>query len=175
MSRSNPWKQKPRSTRHTTLIVVEGDTEKVFVKHIVATFGRNCGTRVTIESAFGGSGDSILTHAIKLCPGFDRRAVLYDQDNPPTKKGIIQESNKLGIQHLISEPAIEGVLLSILGYPVPRQTKDCKRELAARISNSITQITTFQRYFSEALLRERIKNVQILRELIALLSITSAI
>ena len=95
MSRSNPWKQKPRHTRHTTLIVVEGDTELAFVNYLKAHCGRNCGTVVTIQNAHGGSGDAVLELTIKQCQGYDVRACLYDMDRAPTIKKRICKANQL--------------------------------------------------------------------------------
>ena len=43
MSRSNPTKRKPRTTRHTTLIVVEGESEAVLIKHLKNHFGQDAG------------------------------------------------------------------------------------------------------------------------------------
>ncbi|MEI8293258.1 MAG: hypothetical protein WCG66_04600 [bacterium] len=43
MSRSNPAKRKPRATRHITLIVVEGESEAVFIRHLKNHFGHDAG------------------------------------------------------------------------------------------------------------------------------------
>jgi hypothetical protein len=173
MSRSNPWKSKPRFVRHTTLIVVEGDTEKAFVKHLNKLFGRYCGTRISIEPAYGGSGDAILQHAIKLCPGFDAKAVLYDGDRPPTVRKLLKESTSRRIQHLISFPAIEGVLLAILGKQVPSDTKACKRAIALLIPESLTQPLTYERHFPAGLLLQMAPHVEVLSQLLSLLNVKS--
>lgn len=172
MSRSNPWKSKPRTTKHTTLIIVEGDAEQTFLKHFRAIFGRSCGTQVKIQSVFGGSGDAVLRHAIKICNGYDHRAVLYDADRPPQTKQFIQQARQLNIEHLVSIPAIEGVLLAILDITVPQSTQECKRILAQHIRSPLTESSTFQRHFPETVLRERSANVQILTQLFAIFRVT---
>jgi hypothetical protein len=164
------WKSKPRLIRHTTLLVVEGDTEKAFVTHLRSRFGRQCGTRLTIECAYGGSGDAILAHALKLCPGFDRRAVLYDADRPPTSKTLLADAERKKLERIVSTPAIDGVLLSILGQAAPRETADCKRCLADLIADSLTDWRNYARHFPEADLRARAASVPTLAQLLALMN-----
>ena len=170
MSR-HPSKRHQRSVKRTTLIVVEGPSEKIFVKHIISIFGRNSGTRVTIEPAFGGSGDSILKLAVKMCSGYDSGVVLYDGDRPPTKKSIIKKSHHKKIKHIVSYPAIEATLLAILGQPIPKSTLDCKSALGKYLNAPLTNSFMYQRYFPEEVLRDRVKAVQILRELMDALGI----
>lgn len=164
------WKPKTPLIRHTTLLVVEGDTERAFVGHLKALFARNCGTRLTIECAYGGSGDAILDHALKLCPGFDRRAVLYDADRPPTLKTLLNKAQTQHLEQIVSSPAIEAVLLAILGQPVPRDTELCKRALADLISDSLTDVRNYPRHFSEVLLRQKAADVATLGRILALLN-----
>lgn len=165
-----PWKPKAPPIRHTTLLVVEGDTERAFVGHLRALFARNCGTRLTIECAYGGGGDAILGQALKLCPGFDRRAVLYDADRPPTLKNRLHEAQAQKLEHIVSNPAIEAVLLAILSHPVPRDTESCKRALADLISDSLTEVRNYPRHFPETLLRAKALEVSVLRQLLALMN-----
>jgi|LNAP01.1.fsa_nt_gb hypothetical protein len=165
-----PWKPKAPPIRHTTLLVVEGDTERAFVGHLRALFARNCGTRLTIECAYGGSGDAILDHALKLCPGFDRRAVIYDADRPPTLKTLLQKAHAQKLDCIVSAPAIEAVLLAILDQPVPRDTETCKRALAALISDSLTDVRNYSRHFPESLLRAKATTVPALARLLALMN-----
>ena len=167
------WKPKPRFIRHTTLLVVEGDTEKAFVAHLRALFARNCGTRLEIACAYGGSGDAILEQALKLCPGYNRRAVLYDADRPPTAKNILAKATTLKLERIVSIPAIDGVLLSILGLPVPRETAECKRRLAELIPDSLTDLRNYERHFPEAMLRTKAATVPTLAHLLALMNYPS--
>ncbi len=167
------WKPKPRFIRHTTLLVVEGDTEKAFVAHLRALFARNCGTRLEIACAYGGSGDAILEQALKLCPGYNRRAVLYDADRPPTSKPILVKAATQKLEHIISTPAIDGVLLAVLGHPVPRETAECKRRLAELIPDSLTDSRNYAQYFPEAMLRTKAATVPTLAQLLALMNYRS--
>jgi len=128
MARSNPWKQKPRHTRHTTLIVCEGDTEKTFVKYLRELCGRNCGTRLTIECARG-NGDRVLRDTLRRCEGYDVAAYLYDADCPPTHKGNLSKAKRRKLIPLISTPCIEGVFLKIQGKQIPPLSADCKRAM----------------------------------------------
>ena len=157
MSRSNPWKRKPRSTRHTTLIVVEGDTERALVNYLKILCGRNCVTRVTIENAHGGSGDGVLQLAIKLCSNaFDSCACLYDTDRAPTIKRFMDKARKLKIQEIPSAPCIEGLLLEILGEKVPSSSDECKRAMGLIVgSDSLTDCSTYEKYFSKNLFERR--------------------
>jgi len=171
MSRSNPWKQKPRHTRHTTLIVVEGDTELALVNYLKGLCGRNCGTRVTIENAHGGSGDTVLKLAIKRCKPFDVSACLYDMDRAPTIKKHIRKAKQLDIQEIKSTPCIEALLLEILEEKVPAATEDCKRAMQRIVGDdSLTEVATFEKYFPQDLIERRSSEVSQLGALMGLIN-----
>lgn len=171
MSRSNPWKQKPRHTRHTTLIVVEGDTELALVDYLKGLCGRDCGTRVTTENAHGGSGDTVLKLAIKRCKPFDVSACLYDMDRAPTVKKDIRKAKQLGIQEIKSTPCIEALLLDILGKKVPAATEDCKRAMQRIVGDdSLTEVATFEKYFPQDLIERRKSEVSQLSALMGLIN-----
>lgn len=171
MSRSNPWKQKPRHTRHTTLIVVEGDTELALINYLKALCGRNCGTKVTLENAHGGSGDAVLKLAIKLCKAYDARACLYDADRAPTVKKDIRKAKQLDIQEIKSNPCIEALLLEILEEKVADSTEDCKRALQRIVGNdSLTEVATFEKYFPGDLIERRSSEVRQLDALMGLIN-----
>lgn len=160
MPRSNTWKQKPRKAQHTTLIVVEGDTELALIKYLKELCGRNCGTRVKTENAHGGSGDAILKQAIKQCPPFDACACLYDTDRAPTVKKDIRKAKQLNIQEIRSTPCIEALLLEILGETVPASTEDCKRAMQRIVGDdSLTEVATFEKYFPQDLIERQRANV----------------
>lgn len=171
MSRSNPWKQKPRHTRHTTLIVVEGDTELALVNYLKGLCGRNCGTRVTPENAHGGSGDVVLKLAIKLSKPFDVSACLYDTDRAPKVKKSIRKAKQLGIIEIQSTPCIEALLLEILGKKVPATTDECKRAMQQIVgSDSLTDVSTFEKYFPQDLIERQRANVSQLDALLGLIN-----
>lgn len=171
MSRSNPWKQKPRYTRHTTLIVIEGDTELAFVKYLKGLCGRNCGTRVTLENAHGGSGDDVLKLAIKLCQPYDVCACLYDTDRPPRLKKSMNKAKRLRIIEIQSMPCIEGLLLEILGEKVPNTTDECKRVILQIVGNDrLTEEATFVKCFPSSLIQHKRANVYQLDSLMRLIN-----
>ncbi|MBC2600536.1 RloB domain-containing protein [Puniceicoccus vermicola] len=171
MSRSNPFNQKTRQIQHTTLIVVEGDTELALVKYLRALCGRNCGTRVSPENAHGGSGDVVLEMAIKLGKDFDARACIYDMDRAPKLKKHIRKAKQLGIHEIKSTPCIEALLLEILGEKVPASTDDCKRAMQRILGeDSLTEIPTFEKYFPKELIERRKSEVPQLDVLMGLIN-----
>ena len=173
MSRSNPWKQKPRHTRHTTLIVVEGDTELAFVDYLKGLCGRNCGTRVTSENAHGGSGDVALKLTIKLCKPYDACACLYDTDRAPRLKKSIRKAKQLGIIEIQSTPCIEALLLEILGERIPATTDECKRTMQRILGNdSLTEVSTFEKHFPQDLIERQRTSVSQLDSLLNLIKRT---
>jgi hypothetical protein len=166
MSRSNPWKQKSRQTRHTTLIVVEGDTEYAFVKYLKGLCGRDCGTRVTIENGHGGGGDSVLRKTIQLGTAYDVCVCLYDTDRMPTAKGHIRKAIRLGIIEIASAPAIEALFLEILGQRPPTETAACKRALQQLLGDDkLTAQGTFEKHFPQDLLERQQASVACLDQL----------
>ncbi|MCH7225661.1 hypothetical protein [Haloferula sp. A504] len=129
MSRSQPQKRKPRCARRTAQIVVEGFTEEAFCKHLKALYARDCGVRVEIHNARGGSPQDVIRSAIKR-RGFDRTLVLFDTDRPlPAvwhRKALAN-----GYQLVTPSPCIEAFLLELLGHPLPGDTAACKRAFDA--------------------------------------------
>lgn len=173
MSRSNPWKQKTRQTRHTTLIVVEGDTELALVKHLRALCGRNCGTRVTIENAHGGGGDSVLKKAIQLGKDFDACACLYDMDRAPSQKGLMCKADRMGITEIQSTPCIEALLLEVLNQPIPEDTELCKRAMQRIIGTApLTSVDTFEQHFELDLLERQRDSITSLDQLLRMIKPT---
>lgn len=127
MSRSHPGKPKPRTTRATAQIVCEGFTEEAFCKHLKSLYARDCGVRVAIHNARGGSPKDIVRTALRH-KGYDRTLVFFDADKhlPETwrKKSIAARH-----LHVIAEPCVEGLLLAILGERVPYTTDVCKKAI----------------------------------------------
>jgi hypothetical protein len=129
MSRSNPRKQKPRSARGTAQIVVEGFTEEAFCKHLKSIYARDCGVRVEIHNARGGSPQDVIQAALNR-PGFDRTFVFFDTDIalPPTWAAKARRAAHIPIT---PSPCVEAFLLAILGHPCPADTTTCKRAFDA--------------------------------------------
>jgi hypothetical protein len=172
MSRSNPWKKKPRYTQHTTLIVVEGDTEFYFVQHLRKICGRNCGTRVTIENVHGGSGDHVLKQAIKKGKDFDARACLYDTDRAPKVKTVIGKAKRMGIVEIASIPCIEAFLLELLGQSVPRTSEECKRAMSSITGGQpLTDPRILETHFGADLIRRQEKSMKTMERLWNIISL----
>ena len=129
MSRSNPRKLKPRTTRATAQIVCEGFTEEAFCKHLKSIYARDCGVSVSIFNARGGSPDEIIQLALRR-KGYDRTIVFFDADKPLSASA---RKKSLAARHqlVIAEPCVEGLLLRLLNLAVPQNTQDCKRAFDA--------------------------------------------
>jgi len=166
MSRSNPFKRKPRFARHTTLIVVEGETEEVFLKHLKTHFGKDSGSRITVKSPPGNS-DAVLKATLDRFVAFDRRVAIYDEDRPPQEKHLETARRKM-IQILTCSPCIEGLLLEILEEKPPSSSAECKSRLKQRLGQSLTNQQTYERHFPPALLTSLSEQLPTLRALLDL-------
>ncbi|MFU8894206.1 MAG: RloB domain-containing protein [Luteolibacter sp.] len=134
MSRSNPRKPKPRTTRATAQIVCEGFTEEAFCKYLKSLYARDCGVSVAIHNARGGSPQDIIKTALNR-KGYDRTVVLFDADKP-LPDSWRKKSRSAGHHLVIADPCIEGLLLAILRRPVPDTTNECKRALDALLQGA---------------------------------------
>lgn len=151
MSRSNPGKPKPRTTRATAQIVCEGFTEEAFCKFLKGLYARDCGVRVAIHNARGGSPEEIIQTALRR-RGYDRTAVLLDRDRPLAETWR-KKAAAAGHQLLISTPCFEALLLEILGRPVPGTTAACKKALEAILpGNSKYDARSYTAHFPKPLL-----------------------
>jgi RloB-like protein len=108
---------KRRAFRHPKLTVFafsEAETEEALLKHIRASYGRNTGVSVRIDSAHGKSPETIIDLAIRRSNCiFDRHFILLDTDIPWSKQAI-NRAKKNGHELIPATPCIEGFLLSLL-------------------------------------------------------------
>ncbi len=132
MSRSNPRKQKPRSTRFTAQIVVEGDTEVAFCRHLKSLYAHHCGVQVQIHNARGGSPQDLIKAALSR-PGFDRTCVFFDTD-VALPETWVAKSRRAGHISITPSPCVEAFLLALLRRPCPAETAACKRAFDAILS-----------------------------------------
>ena len=107
-----PWK-----ARKTLRIVVEGDDEEAFVKHVLKLFvPRGSGLSVSVKNAHGKGARNVIKTAIreKRRGGYDGVAALFDAD---TNWGQSEKTmaNKGKIDTLPSTPCLEASLLLMLG------------------------------------------------------------
>lgn len=124
--------KKQRQIRATLLAVGEGDTEEAFLKYLRSTYcSGNAGVSVTVMNAHGkGPGNVVGTAVGHLrMRAFDRALTLMDTDLEWMKKDR-EAARKNKIDLIGSTPCIEGLLLRLLGKPVPSQSVQCKKSMA---------------------------------------------
>ncbi len=129
MSRSNLRNQKPRSTRATAQIVVEGDTEVAFCRYLKSLYAYNCGVQVQIHNSRGGSPQDLIKAALSR-PGFDRTFVFFDTD-VALPETWAAKSRRAGHISITPSPCVEAFFLVLLGRPCPAESAACKRAFAA--------------------------------------------
>ena len=153
MSRSNPRKKKPRSTRATAQIVVEGFTEEAFCKYLKSLYARACGIRVEIHNARGGSPTDSVRSALKRT-GFDRTFLLYDTD-VALPQGWAAKSRAAKQIAMTSTPCIEALFLELLSEPVPATSSTCKKAFSRHLSDREKYLPkSFAKIFSEEFLTQ---------------------
>jgi hypothetical protein len=128
MSRSNPYRQPRRKVQATAILVVEGETEEAFCKHLKGCYNRNCGLRVTIRNARGWGPDHIVEAARKTCQqaSFDRVFIWMDGDQPIRLEKTHRTIRSLEAVVLRSSPCVEGFFLRMMGQAVPQASSQCK-------------------------------------------------
>lgn len=134
VSRSNPYKKKPRTTRATAQIVVEGFTEEAFCKYLKSLYARDCGVGVEIHNARGGSPTDIVRSALKR-KGFDRTFLVYDTDVslPKSWAAKSQAAKQIAVT---STPCIEALFLELLAAPIPTTSSSCKKAFSKHLSDT---------------------------------------
>ncbi|MCG8526792.1 MAG: hypothetical protein MI748_10460 [Opitutales bacterium] len=139
---------------------MEGDSEKVFVEYLRAVCGRGCGTRITVENAYGGSGDVVLEEAINLSPGYSVVVSLYDADRPAKIKKNLKRAHQLGIKRVITKPCIEALFLEILEVGIPSGTENCKKGIRDILgSDTLVEKKTYENWFPIELLDRRKEDI----------------
>jgi hypothetical protein len=128
MSRTNPYKRPRRKVKETALLVVEGETEAAFCKHLKCCYNRDSGVRVTIHNARGWGPDHIVEATKKAChqASFDRVCIWMDEDQPIRLLKTHQTIRSLKAIVWLSSPCVEGFFLRIMGQKVPPASSQCK-------------------------------------------------
>lgn len=151
MSRSNPYKIKPRSARRTALIVCEGFTEEAFCKHLRVIYAYNCGVVVSLANARGGSPQDVVQLALNR-KGYDRTIVFFDSDRV-LPQSLSKRSLAAGHLHAISAPCVEGFFLELLQRPVPPTSAECKRIFQTMLGRqNKTEPQSYQSLFPKTVL-----------------------
>lgn len=165
-------KRKLRKTNKTVLIVVEGETEEAFVKHLKRLYyQRGMPLSVSIKNAHGYGPQGIIDKlkSVAQTADFERRLVVLDSDiplSPAQGKWLRQQK----IEIVLSTPAIEATLLTIHGKHAPAGTHACKGELEKQAPGDPTDERFYDKHFPLALLEPARSKVPALKALIAALS-----
>ena len=163
----------PQPSRHasrTLLIVGEGDTEVAFLTHVKALYApRYCGLSVKVLNARGKGPANVVQTVIRNSRdrAFTLRAALLDTDLPWPQETREQAAHKR-ITLVGATPCIEGLLLDVLGRPVPCVTADCKRALVQCFAGDLLRPEAYAGPFSRDVLEGARGRVAVLGQLLEL-------
>jgi hypothetical protein len=138
-------------------MIGEGDTESAFLEYLRALYcGRNAQAAVTIRNAHGKAQTQLLDFARHLTSNitYDRCMILLGAGVPWTVQS--KERARQGKFDLVDlEPCIEGLLLSILGDPVPSYPPACRTAIGKSLpSVKLTEKGAYTFHFGKGLLEE---------------------
>lgn len=161
-----------RKTNKTVLIVGEGDTEKAFLDRLKALYvTRDCGVSAKVLNAHGGSPEYIVEFSIRQIKQADYElvAVLMDTDVPwPQQVRTIANSKKIVL--IGAQPCCDGLLLEVLGQPVPAESERCKEALTKLLGGKATSPDLLTRHLSKEVLERRRAHVAVLDDLLTILA-----
>ena len=154
----------------TLLIVGEGPEDEAFLKYMKRLYDRrDSGQRITINAATGGSPGDIIDEAIRRHRNtdFDRRYVLLDSDRLTKNDRALARQKR--IELIVSAPhCLEGMLLEILGQPIPRTNKRCKSALHQQLDKKPTSHEAYSTLFPRKVLDKTTKEqIVTLRQIIS--------
>ena len=151
-----PAPQTHRPQRTTLLSVGEGDCEEAFLKHLRSLYCANhAGVSVTVRNAHGKGPGNVISRAIAHMSNraFDRTVALLDTDLEWHKKDR-EAARKKGLVLVGSTPCLEGLLLKILGRPVPQTSTQCKSAISQLLKADLTETASYAQHFPKALLEQ---------------------
>lgn len=165
-------KRSLRKTNRTVLIVVEGETEGAFVNHLKSLYyRRGMQLSVSIRNAHGHGPQGVINKlkSVAQTADFDCRIAVLDADIPLK---VAEEKWLRGakIETIVSVPAIEATLLTILGKHAPDSTGACKSELQKHAPGDWTDARYYEKYFPLGALEQVRGKVPALDALIAAVS-----
>jgi len=175
MSRSNPYKKKPRFAKRTLLIFGEGLAEEMFLRHLKSLYSHDGGVRVKILRGKGGSPADIVVDAVKAFGDYDKKVVVLDNDKSADEMEKARREAKLrSILLLEHTPCLEAVLLKILGKGggVGKGKSDwCKSEFESKYigKKKRDERAEYEKVFPKTLLDKRRIDIYELEALISLL------
>lgn len=155
MARKN---KKRKFAQQTTLLVVgEGPCDRAFVNHMKALYdSRENGQKVTVQSADGGSPQSMINNTVKKYAHVDytRRVMLLDSD-VEIKRNDRSKAEQAGIEIVMSTPlCLEGMLLDVLKRKVGHTSQECKDMLHPLLSGEATRWESYSPLFDKPILDE---------------------
>lgn len=163
--------QPRRHANRTLLIVGEGDTEIAFLSHLKALYVlRYCGLTVTVRNAHGKGPANVVKAVMRYSRDrdFTQKAALLDTDLPwPDETRALAARKRIIL--LGCTPCIEGMLLSVLGRPVPDVPADCKRAFFAAVGRDGLRQDDYVGTFNRGVLEGAKGRISTLRQLLALL------
>lgn len=161
-----------KKTNKTILLVVEGDTEDVFVKHLKSVYvSRDSNFRVNIKNARGYGPQGVadkMKSTIKTAP-HDLYGVVMDSDieiDDASKNYFKEKSAKL----FLSSPVIEATLLQIKGKKPKLTNSACKEQLDRLLPGDKTDPRYYERNFDAALIEKGRSKIESLDKLITFMT-----
>lgn len=156
----------------TVLLVGEGPSDKAFLEHLKGLYiSRGCGIHVTIRTAYGKGPEHVIDTVKRQARNadFEWKTALLDKDIPWTPK-VIKDAARNKVVLIGSTPCLEGLLLKILGQPVPDVCVTCKDRLYPRLSGRPTQPSSYAALFPKAVLETKRAMITDLEKLIKILT-----
>lgn len=166
--------KKAKTTRQaakTVLLIGEGATEKAFLGHLKSLYvPRGCGVSVTIRDAHGKGPDNVVTFAIRQSQvaDYDVKAVLMDTDLEWTAK-VRRAARDARICLIGSTPCCDGLMLSILGLPVPTTSEQCKEAIARRLQRRPLTSEAFAEDFPKELIDAKQRTCRATQKIVSVL------
>lgn len=165
-------KRPLRKTNRTVLIVVEGETEEAFVTHLRNLYyrrGMKLSVHIRNARGYGPQGIIDKLKSVTQTILYEHRIAVLDGDIP-LKTSDEKWLRVSKVQTIISVPAIEATLLTILGKHAPDITNACKSELQKHAPGDQTDTYYYKKYFPLEMLEQARKKVLVLDALIAAVS-----
>lgn len=161
-----------RSVVRTVLVVCEGNSEVLFVKHIASLYlQRGSGVRVTVKNARGKGAAHVIDVAIRQSRNadYDERAVLLDTDvgwNQTTEK-LARQS---GVRVFASTPCLEALLLQVHQKPFSnRSSAQLKAAFSEQFGRPASDPLVFAEHFGLPHLAHARPRIGVLNQLVTLL------
>lgn len=147
-----------RPVRRTLLIVCEGKRDAAFLLHLRKLYCADHADRpkVTVKSARGKGGNNVFDtlYGEKRHKDFDVGVAFTEADEPPKLAYQTKLNTDRWARWIVADPCLEGLLLSILGRPVPASTDECKRAIENLIRNNLFEADHYDPHWPLARLED---------------------